>query len=86
MSSKPPIELVESVYDFLLRTGHHDSAKSLLKEAKLDVKKLRASKARDLVQIYAAKTTAKYVPYLLWLFISSGDHQSTKQNTDSLAV
>ena len=34
-------EVYDSVYQFLVSTGHASTAKSLLKEAKLDEKKVR---------------------------------------------
>jgi hypothetical protein len=41
-------ELLESVYSFLIKNGHEATAKSLVKEAKLDAKALKKSTATDL--------------------------------------
>ena len=54
MSSKAEPELVESVYSFLVKNGHNDTAKAFVKEAKLDAKKLQSKACKDLVEIYRA--------------------------------
>lgn len=52
MTSVLDIELLESVYTFLMSNGHEVTAKSLAKEAKLDEKKLKNRKPFDLMDLY----------------------------------
>jgi LisH len=52
MTSALYIELLESVYTFLMSNGHEVTARSLAKEAKLDEKKLKNRKPFDLMDLY----------------------------------
>ena len=51
MTSASDSGLLESVYAFLMSNGHEATAKSLAKEAKLDDKKLKISKAFNLIGV-----------------------------------
>ena len=46
--------LYETVYSFLTAQGHSGAAKALLKEAKLDEKKISAAKPADLKEVFAS--------------------------------
>ena len=52
MTSESDSGLLESVYAFLMSNGHEATAKSLAKEAKLDDKKLKISKAFNLIGVF----------------------------------
>lgn len=52
-------ELIESIYSFLVKNGQTATAKSLVKEAKLDEKKMKKSTAKDLLEIYTASAPSK---------------------------
>lgn len=52
-------ELIESIYSFLVKNGQTATAKSLVKEAKLDEKKMKKSSPKDLLEIYTASGGAK---------------------------
>lgn len=54
MTSILDIELLQSVYTFLMSNGHEVTAKSLAKEAKLDEKKLKNSKPFNLMDLYSS--------------------------------
>lgn len=51
MASLAAPELLESVYNFLIKNGHESTAKSLAKEAKLDEKKMSSKTPIDLMDI-----------------------------------
>ena len=51
MTSSSDVDLLESVYTFLMSNGHEATAKSLVKEAKLVDRKLKISKAFDLMDV-----------------------------------
>jgi hypothetical protein len=46
--------LLESVYEYLISQGHAATAKSLLKEAKLDEKTVKAAKVEKLTTIFSS--------------------------------
>ena len=50
--------LRESVYAYLLKCGHKNTAKALVKEAALDEKKLKNKAVKNLSEIYNAGTKA----------------------------
>lgn len=54
MASKAAPELLESVYSFLVKNGHKETASSLVKEAKLDEKKIKKSSPKDLTEIFSS--------------------------------
>ena len=54
MSKTAAPALLESVYTFLMKNGHESTAKSLLKEAKLDEKKMKKTAPTDLMTIYSS--------------------------------
>ena len=51
---KAPEILVDSVYTFLVAQGHKKAAKALLEEAKLDEKKVKASAAPALDEVFSS--------------------------------
>ena len=46
------IEVVESVYSFLVSSGHAEAAKAFAKEAKLNEKKAKATTAPALLEVF----------------------------------
>ena len=55
----PNADLLATVYSFLIKNGLDSSAKSLIKEAKLNEKSLKTTKTADLTDIYTSFKSQK---------------------------